>query len=210
MENRKKKEQKKNTDSDATIAAFFTIVINGEVGPRIKELLRTTYTVALQKDPEDLKKLRPIGIPSAVRRIAAALVVGKYKSDFADFLLPHNYAIGTNGGIDFITNTMRLGVEKFISAPEARGDLPTRALVSLDIRNMFNAVSREKLRQIIAESYPELEAFADLLYADFGTTCVKRDDGSWFKISVEEGFAQGYPVSPVFAAIVLRRMLALR
>ena len=68
----------------------------------------------------------------------------KYKADFAKLLLPLNYAIGTSGGIDLITNTVRLGVEKFISDPEARGDLPTRALVSLDIRNMFNAVSREE------------------------------------------------------------------
>ena len=207
MSHRKKKKRKKTADTDATLAAFFTIIINGEVGPRIKKLIRTTYTVALQKDPEDLKKLRPLGIPSAVRRIAAALIVGKYKSEFAKLLLPTNYAIGTNGGIDVITNTVRLGVEKYISEPEDRGELPTRALVSLDIRNMFNAVSREKLRHIIAESYPELESFADLLYADFGTTCVKRDDGSWFRISVEEGFAQGCPASPVFAAIVLRHIL---
>ena len=106
-----------------------------------------------------------------------------------------------------MTNTMQLGLEKYISALEARGDLPPRALVSLNIRNMFNAVLCEKLRQIIAKSYPKLEASVDLLYADFGTTCVKRDDGSWFKISVEEGFTQGCPASPVVASIVLRHIL---
>ena len=79
MENRKKKKWRKGkvNSSDATIAAFFAIVVNGEVGPQIRKLLPTTYTVALQKDPKDLRKLLPIGIPSAIRQIAAALVVGK-------------------------------------------------------------------------------------------------------------------------------------
>ena len=141
-ENRKKKNRRKNTNVASTIAAFFTIVINGNVGPKITKLLRTTYTVALQKDAADLKKLRPLGIPAAIRRIASSLVVGKYRAKFAQYLLPINYAIGVSGGVDIITNTIRLAVEKYISQPEDRGELPTRALISLDIRNMFNDVSR--------------------------------------------------------------------
>ena len=144
-ENRKKKKQRKYTEVAKTFAAFFTIVVNGDVGPKITKLLRTTYTVALQKDKEDLTKLRPLGIPSAIRRIAASMIVGKYRSEFAKLLLPTNYAIGVSGGIDIITNSIRLGVEKFITNKLATGELPTCSLVSLDIRNMFNAVSREKL-----------------------------------------------------------------
>ena len=71
--------------------------------------------------------------------------------------------------MDIITNTIRLAVEKYISQPEDRGELPTRALISLNIRNMFNAVSHQQFRKLVAEDFPELESFADLLYADFGT-----------------------------------------
>ena len=67
----------------------------------------------------DLKKLRPLGIPSAIRRIAAALVLGMYRSRFAKLLLPVNYAVGVSGGVDIITNTIRLGVEKYITEYEA-------------------------------------------------------------------------------------------
>ena len=90
MENRKKKKRRKNTAVASTLASFFTIIINGDVGPRVEELVRVTYTVALQKDPHDLKKLRPLGIPSAIRRIAASLVLGMYRSRFAKLLLPVN------------------------------------------------------------------------------------------------------------------------
>ena len=36
MENRKKKKQQMNTEVASTLAVFFTIIINGEVGPRIE------------------------------------------------------------------------------------------------------------------------------------------------------------------------------
>jgi len=171
--------------------------------PAITDLIRTTYLVALQKDANDLTKLRPLGVPAAIRRITASLIVNKFKSDFAEYLLPFNYAVGISGGVDIITNTIRMGVEKYISTPEENFDLPSRALVSIDIRNMFNAVSREKLREIIRDHFPILEDFADLLYDDFGRICAKQEDGTWFEIPVEEGFAQGCPISPIFGALVL-------
>ncbi len=101
--------------------------------------------------------------------------------------------------------TMQLGVDKYISEPEAEEKLPSRALVSLDIINMFNAISREDLLSIVATEFPRIEAFTDMLYKESGETYVKMEDGSWAIIKVEEGFSQGCPVSPVFAAIVLNR-----
>ena len=189
------------------LATFFSILANGDVPENIKELLRTTYTVALLKDVNDNTKLRPLGIPAAIRRILCGLVIVKFGSDFASYLLPNNFAVGVKGGIDVITTTVRLAVDKFISGPESRGQVRTRALVSLDIKNMFNAISRETLRHIISESFPHLENFADLLYDSFGKTAVKMDDGTWRYIPVQEGFAQGCPISPIFAAIVLQHIL---
>ena len=130
-----------------------------------------------------------------------------YRGDFAKYLLPHNYAIGVNGGIDVITHTIRLGVDKIITQKERKKELPTRALVSLDISNMFNAISRQKLREIIKREFPELEAFADLLYETEGATGVKMADGSWTYIPVREGFSKGCPMSPIFAAMVLGEIL---
>jgi hypothetical protein len=42
-----------------------------------------------------------------------------------------------------IIKTVQLAVDQYIIEPEQNGDLPSRGLVSLDIRNMFNAVSQE-------------------------------------------------------------------
>ncbi|KAL7523057.1 hypothetical protein ACHAXR_000534, partial [Thalassiosira sp. AJA248-18] len=87
------------------------------------------------------------------------------------------------------------------------GLLPSRALVSLDIRNMFNAISRHKLRDIVREEFPCLQSFVDSLYATPGKSCVKMSDGDWEDIVVSEGFSQGCPLSPILAAIVLNYIL---
>ena len=164
--------------------------------------------MALEKDPEDKTKLRPLGVPSAIRRIAAIIVLKEYSPIFADHLLPFNYAIGVSGGVDVIVKTIQLAVDKYIIEKESNGELPTRALVSFDIKNMFNAVSRERLREIIAESFPTLEPFADLIYDGKGETFVQKEAGTWVIIDVTEGFSQGCPASPVFAAIVLHDILS--
>jgi hypothetical protein len=46
-----------------------------------------------------------------------------------------------------------------------------------------------------------------MLYKESGETYVKMEDGSWAIIKVEEGFSQGCPVLPIFAAIVLNAIL---
>ena len=102
----------------ATIAKFFTIVANREVSPAIRHILQTTYLVALEKDPTNKKKLRPLGIPSAIRHITAVCVIQKNRAIFAKHLLPFNFALGVSGGVDFVVNSIRLGVDKYISEPE--------------------------------------------------------------------------------------------
>jgi hypothetical protein len=128
--------------------------------------------------------------------------------NFAEYLLPYNYAIGVNGGIDLVIKSVQLAVDQYIIEPENNGNLPSRVLVSLDIRNMFNAVSRERLREIISEKFPTLEAYSDLIYDGNGETFVRLENGQWTVIPVSEGFSQGCPASPVFAALVLHDILS--
>jgi hypothetical protein len=88
-------------------------------------------------------------------------------------LLPFNFAVGVGGGCDVIIKTLQLAVDKYIVEQEKNNDLPTRSLVSLDIKNMFNAVSRECLRELISQHFPTLEAFADVIYEEPGETYVR-------------------------------------
>ena len=152
------------------LAGFFNHVINGKVPQLFQTFLRQTYLVALENNPDDKTKLWPLGVPSAIRRITAIIVLKEYSSIFAEHLLPFKYAIGVSGGVNIIIKTVQLAVDKYIIKKENNGELPTRALVWLDIKNMFNVVSRGRLREIIAESFPTVEPFADLIYNGKGKT----------------------------------------
>ena len=192
--NRRAKKKKTTIPYQADVLAiFFTILANDDVTDKINEILRTTYLVPLRKEKRrelPPKKLRPLGIPSAIRQITAGAILYTYRSGFADYLLPFNFAFRVQGGIDVVTSTIRLAVEKYMTDKEARDELPRRMMVSLslDIRNMFNAVSREKLREILSKDFPELEPLADCLYEEFGHTCMKKRDGTWEYIPVRERF----------------------
>jgi len=90
------------------IAEFFNKVINGDIPEPFKRYLRQTYLVALEKDPDDKTKLRPLGVPSAIRRIASIIALREYTPVIAEYLLPHNYAIGVNGGVDVVIKSIQI------------------------------------------------------------------------------------------------------
>jgi hypothetical protein len=53
-------------------------------------------------------------------------------------MLPFNYAVGTPNGTNFIINTMQLEVEKYITLPQSKDTLHSRAGVFFDLTNQFN------------------------------------------------------------------------
>ena len=61
-----------------TRATFFGILVQGDLSPRIKDIMRSTYMVALHKDETNKHKLRPLGIPSGIRRITASEILYIY------------------------------------------------------------------------------------------------------------------------------------
>jgi hypothetical protein len=72
---------------------------------------------------------------------------------------------------------------------------------------MFNAVSREELFDIINKDFPELSGLTHLLYADSRDVFFKWNQVSWKSLQMKEGVNQGCPLSPIFATLVLHRIL---
>ena len=89
-----------------------------------------------------------------MRRIITSHVAYTFRQQFATHVWPYNWAVGVRGGMDFVIKSMQLATEKYIKLPQARGRAPTRAAVFLDLKNMFNLVSRDKLLKIIQHRYP--------------------------------------------------------
>ena len=197
----------KDTSINNNIQQIFNLIFQGNI-PRIARAFFTdTYLFCLHKDPDDLSKLRPIGIPSAIRRIIASHIAQQWKDKFALHLLPYNFAVGIPNGMDFIIKTMQLSIEQFIDIPQQKNELPSRAAIFVDLTNMFNSVSRQELFDVINSDFPELRQLTSLLYEDEGTVKYKWKNKTWKQLKMKEGVNQGCPLSPIFATLVLHRVL---
>jgi hypothetical protein len=65
------------------LAYFFSQVASAQIPPKFQAILQKTYMVALEKDPGgDPNKLRPLGVPSDIQRIAVIAVLSEYSSVF--------------------------------------------------------------------------------------------------------------------------------
>ena len=106
---------------------------------------KNTYLFCLHKDGKDLSKLRPIGVPTALQCIITNHIARAYRRKFASDLLPFNYAIGIDSGMDFVMKASQLSVKKYITSQQKQGEAPSRCFVSLDLKNMFNELSHEKI-----------------------------------------------------------------
>ncbi|KAL7523591.1 hypothetical protein ACHAXR_000244, partial [Thalassiosira sp. AJA248-18] len=180
-------------------------MFRGQVPPEIHCFFTDTYLFLLHKDPDDPTKLRPIGIPSAMRRILTNHVSFCDRTRWATTLVPRQFAIGVDGGMDFIIKSTQLSIEKYIKQPmtSTPKQAPSRAVVYFDLKNMFNLISRELFLHIIGESFPELIPMADMLYGRPGKVHFRWADGSWRSLDMEEGSNQGCPLSSLFAALVV-------
>lgn len=195
-------------------------VLAGQIPQCLRQSFSSMYFLALYKDPKDETKLCPLGIGTALRQIIAAHLCSVYQHRSAAHLLPYNWAIGVMGGTDFVINAMQVQVDQFVNPQDAAAydasnaelfldprRLLTRALVALNIKNMFNSVSQKRCREVLVARFLGLIPFFELLYSKKNKCHYKRADGKATAREQEEGFAQGCPLSRAFVALVLHNNL---
>ena len=134
-------------------------------------------------------------------------VARSFRTHFARHLPPFNFAVGIDGGMDFIVKATQLAIKKYIYNPHLLDKAPSRCLVSLDLKNMFNKISQETIFEVIESKFPELMPLVSMLYNKPGTVFYKMADGLWYNQLMEEGVNQGCPLSATLAAIVLNEVL---
>jgi hypothetical protein len=162
------------------ISFIFDQIYKNNIPATIRRFFMDMYLFCLHKDPSDHSKLRPLGIPTAIRRLVATHVTRTLKSKFAAHVFLYNFVVSIKDGSSFVIKAMQLAVEKFTNSPQRTNQLPSRAAVFFDLTNQFNSVScHEFIDTIIRLHFPELLLLTTLFYANASTVHHKWHDGLW-------------------------------
>ena len=182
---------------------IFNQIYQNNLPPPIKRYFTDVYLLCLHKDPLDRSKLRPLGIPTAIRCLIASHAAHTFRKKFAATCSPSIMPLEHQ----MEKNTMQLQVETYISLPQSKNILPSRAAVFFDLTYHFNSVSREEFFKVITDSFPEILPVTTLFYEQAGTVHHKWADGTWRTLLMVEGVSQGCPLSPIFASLVVSTLL---
>ena len=153
---------------------------------------------------------RPIGAGTGVRRVLTGVVAKEEQPDFIEELLKSNNFGNSKESTHFLAFTLTALCEQIVfRTPEQlkNGNLPTRCLLSLDIHNMLNRMSRKRLRKILRKKFPHLVPLYDALYMKHGLVYFRHADGTVDFITQVEGCTQGCPLGAVFSSLVLGELL---
>ena len=190
-----------------TLVTILTSIYTGNVPKDIQDYLSFNESVCFYKDPPKCEAVRPIGIGVAWRRVATAHAMSVSRDAIATYLSPHQFAIGLNAGLDFVTHTMQTQVDRYITEPPTSSNPPSRAILLLDLANMFNTISMVRARDLIFKHFPHLLPLFDTLYYS-PTKCWYRDPtGARHHFLRQEGSSQGCPFAAFLACLVLHEVI---
>eukprot|EP00978_Attheya_sp_CCMP212_P046214 scaffold379391_cov30-Attheya_sp.AAC.1 len=154
--------------------------------------------------------MRPANIGTSPRRILAGMLARHNKHRFCEHLLPYNF-IAVRGGSHAVYHALHIECNRHVFRTREQlmaGILPFKVLLSLDLVNMFNNMSRQQCRNIpLRRHFPELLSIFDNMYQQATKVWTTLPDGTPHCLLMIEGFSQGCPLSLLFAALILHEIL---
>jgi hypothetical protein len=153
-----------------------------------KERLTAAKLVPLVKNS---KKIRPIAIGETLTRLAARTLLKYEIKDLAKFFEPLQKGVKHPGGVESIIHSVRRDFSNGSS------------ILTLDLCNAFNKVSREEIRKVLVDRFPGLLPYFNWAY---GNSAPLLYSGGCLAFS-KEGVRQGDPLGPPLFALGIHPVL---
>jgi hypothetical protein len=181
-----------------------------DIGERVKEMFSAVYAIAFHKDwPANPHKIRQENIGTSPWHIVTGILARHYKDKFCEHLLPYNF-IAVRGGSQAVYHVLHLECNHHLFRTREQlmaGNMPLKVLLSLNLVNMFNNMSRRQCRNILRRHFPQLLSVFNNMYQNATKVWTTLPDGTSHALFMIEGFSQGCPLSSIFAALILHEIL---
>jgi hypothetical protein len=167
-------------DGAQAITRITNRILNGT--EQCKERLLASRLIPLIKSS---KKVRPIAIGEVITRLAGRVLLRSQLKEISNYLKPLQKGVAEAAGTEKIVHQVR------------QDYLNGHAVLSLDISNAFNTLSRESIKLEVERNLPYLLPYYQWAYQ----AASPLEYGSYLLTKSREGVRQGDPLGPVFFAI---------
>jgi len=171
----------------------FNLIVSGRMPPSARGVL---FASRLVTSPKDGGGVRPIAMGGTLPKLVEKSIMRSLAgSGEVDRIFPHlQFGVGKPLGVDQVCHSARRLVKE------------GHHLLSVDVRNAFNTVSRASLFNSIVNCIPSLTAYYLLSYGSPTPLMVVTTSGTR-EISSEEGVRQGAPLSSLFFCLAIQDVL---
>ena len=186
-------------------------VMRGQMPQAIRPCYNLIVGCLFAKPGSNPVAYRPIGIPTALYRLVGKFFCREVAEEMAKLLLEvDQYAIGVPAGMAILLGSLELMVQSSINLDkEPEGPTAQKALLSLDLTSMFNALNLDTFfdecdkEEVLRKYLP----FFETCFRNDTTYVLQKCDGTVAHVRQKQGGAQGSNVVPLMAAISLRRLI---
>jgi len=189
----------------ATLERMVDKILNGETAEGPRSVITACRGLAPDKGG---RKVRPVAIGEAIRRIAGRVVCVQDNAAIAEMLTPvMQFGVAVKAGIEYAYHSVRQHMmatydeyeQQYMSGDGDEDEVP--GVLKVDFKNGYNSTQRSKMMAQVEVKLPRLLRFTRYCYAQEGTVVFMYKGKSVKELKSKFGSQQGDPLGGHYFAL---------